>query len=233
MSPLIRRRPCRVQMSEAFLTMVFISASGGLQDAYTYIQRDQVFANAQTGNIVLLSQKLFAGDWLGVLHYLMPLLSFAAGVAVTEFIRFRCQKTIRLHWRQLVLLAEILLLFLVGFIPDLLNPLANAMVSFSCAMQVQAFRKVDGCAFASTMCIGNLRSGVESLCAYGRTRNPQVLREAARYFGVILLFALGAGIGGACVPALGQRTIWLSCGLLLISFCMMFIREESEASLKI
>ena len=43
------------QMSESFLTAVFLSLSGGLQDAYTYLFRGKVFANAQTGNIVLLS----------------------------------------------------------------------------------------------------------------------------------------------------------------------------------
>ena len=61
------------QMSEAFLTAALLSASGGLQDAYTYIARGQVFANAQTGNIVLLSQNLFSGNWGRVLHYLFPL----------------------------------------------------------------------------------------------------------------------------------------------------------------
>ena len=50
------------QMSEAFRTVMFLSASGGLQDAYTYIGRGKVFANAQTGNIVLMSQAAFDGD---------------------------------------------------------------------------------------------------------------------------------------------------------------------------
>ena len=40
-------------MSESFLTAGFLSLSGGLQDAYTYMSRGKVFANAQTGNIVL------------------------------------------------------------------------------------------------------------------------------------------------------------------------------------
>lgn len=48
------------QMSESFLTAAFLSVSGGLQDMYTYISRGHVFANAQTGNIVLLSQHIFA-----------------------------------------------------------------------------------------------------------------------------------------------------------------------------
>ena len=46
------------QMSESFITAAFLSVSGGLQDAYTYIFRGKVFANAQTGNIVLLGQNL-------------------------------------------------------------------------------------------------------------------------------------------------------------------------------
>ena len=52
------------QMSEAFSTMVFLTLSGGLQDAYTYLARGQVFANAQTGNIVLLSVNLFEQNWM-------------------------------------------------------------------------------------------------------------------------------------------------------------------------
>ena len=42
------------QMSDSFRTALFIVLSGGFQDAYTYRCRDAVFANAQTGNIVLM-----------------------------------------------------------------------------------------------------------------------------------------------------------------------------------
>ena len=33
------------QMSEAFITALFLSVSGGLQDVYTYLYRGKVFAN--------------------------------------------------------------------------------------------------------------------------------------------------------------------------------------------
>ena len=216
----------RGQMSEAFSTAAFLSASGGLQDAYTYIARGEVFANAQTGNIVLLSQNLFQGNWTRALRYLVPLLAFAFGVAAAEYIRHRFRDMDRIHWRQPVLLVEIVLLFLVGFLPESLHLLANAVVSFCCAMQVQAFRKVNGYAYASTMCIGNLRSGVESLCAYQRTGDHKLRGKAARYFGVILLFALGAGAGGVCIQLWGLRAIWVSCVLLLAGFCLMLRGEE-------
>ena len=66
-----------------------------------------------------------------------------------------------------MLLAEIALLFAVGFLPGSCDLAANALVSFACAMQVQAFRKVHGYPFASTMCIGNLRSGIEARDTHG------------------------------------------------------------------
>ena len=179
--------------------VALLAAAGGFLDAYTYLLRGGVFANAQTGNIVLLSQNLFTGNWSKVPHYLVPLVFFALFISAAEGMRYRFQQGTRIHWRQLILLEEIVTLFAVGLMPASLNMLANATVSFSCAMQVQAFRKVNGYAFASTMCIGNLRSGMDSLCAYLRTRNRDPLRKAVHYFAIILLFALGAGLGGLAV----------------------------------
>lgn len=219
-------RKRRGQMSEALLTAAFLSMSGGLQDAYTYIARGEVFANAQTGNIVLLSQNLFTGNWAKVPHYLVPLVFFALGIAAAEGMRYRFQQGTRIHWRQLILLEEIVTLFAVGLMPASLNMLANATVSFSCAMQVQAFRKVNGYAFASTMCIGNLRSGMDALVAFGHTHDKNALWKSLHYFAIIFIFALGAGIGTQCVGIFGERTIWLSCALLLVSLCFMFIKED-------
>ena len=60
-------------MSESFLTAAFLSISGGLQDAYTYIYRGEVFANAQTGNIVLLGLNIAEGHIRESLYYLLPI----------------------------------------------------------------------------------------------------------------------------------------------------------------
>lgn len=216
------------QMSEAFCTAMFLSVSGGLQDVYTYLYRGKVFANAQTGNIVLCSVKLVEGDWSAVLHYLVPLCFFALGVFTAELLRQKFQQMQRLHWRQLVVLCEIVMLFVVGFFPQEWNLMANALVSFACAMQVQTFRKVNGYAFASTMCIGNMRSGMDSLCSWVLNRNPAALKKSFYYWGIILLFALGAGLGSLTLDLCGAKAIWLSCLLLAVSFCLMFLKEDVE-----
>lgn len=222
-------KPFRGQMSDSFRAAVFIVLSGGFQDAYTYTCRGEVFANAQTGNIVLLSTALFQREWMTVVKYLIPVLSFLVGTAVAECVHIRLKACEKIHWRQIILLCEIFLLLGVGFLPPALEPLANALVSFVCAMQVQTFHKVRGHAYASTMCIGNLRSGTAALSAYMREKKPRLLHQALCYFAIILLFAIGAGVGGRLSIAYGPKAIWVSSILLLISFLLMFIEEMEEA----
>lgn len=217
------------QMSESLLTASFIILSGGLQDAYTYLCRGKVFANAQTGNIVLCSAYLFDGQWRHSARYLIPVLSFLLGIFAAECIHRHFKYTEKVHWRQMIILAEIVLLFAVGFLPQEANTFANAVVSFVCAMQVQTFRKVRGHAYASTMCIGNMRSGTEALCVYFHTHDREVLCKALTYFGVVGLFAIGAGLGALLSAHMAEQGIWVSCALLAVSFFIMFIREEEKA----
>ena len=113
-----KAKNARVQMSEAFITSVFLALSGGFQDAYTYFTRDEVFSNAQTGNVVLMSQHFMLGEWQRGLHYLIPLLAFAGGVFFADCVQGKFKYANRLHWRQGILLLEILILFGVGFIPQ-------------------------------------------------------------------------------------------------------------------
>lgn len=204
---------------ERLFPVALLTLSGGLQDTYTYLRRGKVFANAQTGNIVLLGQSLFDGNWGRAARYLLPVLAFSLGIAAAEYIRTRPDR--RTGWQQRVLLWEILLLFLVGFIPHSLDQLANALVSFSCAMQVQAFRKMEGSPFASTMCIGNLRSGMEALCTFLRTGDRRERKKARLYFCAILLFALGAELGSLAVELLDLPAIWLSCALLAADLVLL------------
>ena len=210
-----------MQTSESFRLSAMLSFSGGLQDAYTYNVRDNVFANAQTGNVVLMSQNFMIGNWNSGIHYMLPLISFAAGVLITEQIEYRFKYSKKVHWRQLVLFVEILLLGIVGFMPTGINVVANMLVSFACAMQVQAFRKVHGYGYASTMCIGNLRSGTESLSHYIRNKDKASLNKALHFFGIILVFAIGAGVGGVLSNVLYVKTIWVSLFLLTVVAAMM------------
>ena len=74
----------RGQMSESLLLGALLAVAGGFFDAYTYICRGGVFANAQTGNIVLLGLGLAEREWQHAMTYLLPVLAFALGVVAAE-----------------------------------------------------------------------------------------------------------------------------------------------------
>ena len=66
----------RTHASDAWRVAAFLALSGGFQDAYSFLARGHVFANAQTGNIVLFGTKVFALDIAGAIHYLLPVTAF-------------------------------------------------------------------------------------------------------------------------------------------------------------
>lgn len=145
------------QMSDSIRLGAILAVSGGFMDAYSYIQRDEVFANAQTGNILLFGVKLSEGDFAGALQYFFPVLAFVLGISAAELVRMRGQRI--LHWRQISVINEAVILAAVAFIPLTQNILANSLISFACGIQVESFRKIRGNGIATTMCIGNIRSG--------------------------------------------------------------------------
>lgn len=216
------------QMSDSMILAVFLTLAGGFQDAYSYNVRGKVFANAQTGNIVLLGQNLAQGNWMSALHYLLPLGAFIGGVYITEVVRDRYGQNKKIHWRQIVVMTEILLMAAVGFMPENLNVLANVVLSFACAMQVNSFRKFQGISCATTMCIGNMRSATEMLCKYHITGDKKLKKKSIQYYLVILIFAIGAAAGAVMSSCFAEKSIWAAAGLLLAGFLLMFIQEEEN-----
>lgn len=216
------------QTSESIELAVLLALSGGLMDAYSYLGRGHVFANAQTGNLLLLGVNISAGQWDLIVRYAAPVVSFAAGIAAAQLMRHKMSE--RLHWRQGVVLMEVLLLAVVSAIAPEFNLVANSLTSLACGMQVQAFRKLHGRAFATTMCIGNLRSGTHALVDYFEGRSPRQLRSALLYYGIICCFVLGAVAGKWALELWGLAAIRVSCVLLALAFIVMFSdREKTHA----
>lgn len=215
------------QMSESLLVGLLLAFSGGLMDAYTYVLRDHVFANAQTGNIILFAISLFEGSTPAAVRYLLPILSFTLGVLSAQGVRLRFGQA-KFHWRQGMLLFEIAVLLIVAFIPTTYNLPANCMVSLVCGIQMQSFQKIRGNALATTMCVGNLRTATGYLCSAVYLKDRALLKRAGLYYGVIVVFALGAVCGNFLVRAVGQYAIFMSVLLLSTAFALLFIRKTDK-----
>lgn len=220
------------QESESIELAVLLALAGGVMDCYSYLVRDKVFANAQTGNMLLLGVCLSEGDLTMALHYAVPVLCFALGIALAHSIKLLGRER-HLHWRQLALVFEIATLACVAFIPLEHNLWANGLTSFACGIQVQAFRKFHGRALATTMCIGNLRFGTQSIVTYLHSRDDEHLHGGALAYFTIVCFVLGAVLGSCVIPLLGVRAILLAPALLAACFLIMFVDRERAAAGKI
>ncbi len=216
------------QMSESIRLGIVLAIAGGFMDAYSYICRDQVFANAQTGNMLLLGIHLSQREWELAAHYLFPVLAFVIGIALAEVIRYKSNEEGVFHWRQFSVLAEAIVLVGVSFIPQEMNTLANSLTSFACGIQVESFRKIHGNGIATTMCIGNLRSATQNLSDYVRTRKKSSLHKSFLYYGVIVCFVLGAVIGNQFVLLWKERAILICSAILFVAFIMMFVDLEKK-----
>lgn len=215
-------------MSESLSVGLLLACVGGFLESYSFLCRDGVFANCQTGNMVLMAMYFAKGDMIRTVSYFIPILSFIIGVILTELVRAFCNQS-KLHWRQYILLLEVLLLAIPAFIPSgSYNIVATTLIAFSCSMQVESFRKVKGSVFATTMCTGNLRSGTYQFFQYILTKDKNELRRAGHYFAVIAVFMAGAILGAITTAHWGEPAILLACLILLLVFFMMFIHPESD-----
>ena len=209
------------QMSESLILSLLLAISGGFQDAYTFIERGRVFANAQTGNVVLLSASILDRDVDEFFRYFLPLLAFIAGIVIADLVEHHMKNAQIVHWRQMIIMVEIIIMVIVGVLPVEYDKLANCLVSLSCAMQVETFRFFLGNAYASTMIIGNVRSGTHAFSRFLLTRKIPELKKAGQYFIVICVFGLGAGLGATLTPVMREMTIWGSAIILLICYLLM------------
>ena len=65
---------------------VCLSLTGGFLDAYSYLLKGKVFANAQTGNLVLLFVSAAGGEWGRASKYLVPVATFAFGIFLSALV---------------------------------------------------------------------------------------------------------------------------------------------------
>lgn len=204
-----------------------LAFAGGFFDAYTYLIRGGVFANAQTGNIVLMSLAAARGDAKAAAYYLLPICAFFLGVLISEWIKAVFPHKSGLHWMQIILLLEAALVLVIGFVPiSVPHALVNTTVSLICSLQVNTFRRMHGLPYATTMCTGNLRSAAESFCSYLFSRDRHALESALRYFAIIGLFCAGGMAGALLTGLFGIRSVWL-CGAVLLAVLSAIREKES------
>jgi uncharacterized membrane protein YoaK (UPF0700 family) len=217
--------PKHMNTYESLRLGVILAAVGGFLDAYTYIGRGGVFANAETGNIVLFAIGLAQKNYKISLLAIIQIISFALGALLTESIRHKqIEKGVSPeHYGKIILIIEALVLFIVGLIPESAsNTIVTAIIAFVSAMQISAFRILVDSPYSTTICTGNLRTASESIFKAIKNKDEKMRARAIRYFLVIILFGLGAALGGILTAEFGVKSIFVAVGLLIVAYLMFY-----------
>lgn len=215
--------------SESLRLGIILAIIGGFLDAYTFISRGGVFANAETGNMVLLALGITNGNYKNALMAAIQILFFIIGVLVTEGIRDLSMRRYKGYEKaeKLILIIEATVLFIIGFIPESVPDIfVTSTIAFVSSVQISSFRRLVDSPYSTTMCTGNLRTASQSAYLALVKKDTEASTRAIRYSLIILAFLIGAAIGGGLTFFIGVKSVWLCSLLLLVSKIVYTIDEN-------
>jgi uncharacterized membrane protein YoaK (UPF0700 family) len=206
---------------------VLLAVAGGFQDAYAYIDLGGVFANAQTGNVVLFGVEAARDHWAAAVRHIPSLLAFVAGVVVAETLH-RPRVAAALRWpARIALILEIVVLAVVGVLPrDVPGSVLIVMIAFTASVQVTTFRTLIIWPYNTAMVTGNLRTAAQAAYAAVADRDPEAVRKARSFVVIIGSFVVGAFSGGWLTLHVGRHAIWISAGVLTAALGLFVIDEH-------
>jgi uncharacterized membrane protein YoaK (UPF0700 family) len=200
--------------------------AGGFLDGFTYVGHGHVFANAMTGNVVLLGINCLSGSWHIALRHLPAILAFLVGVCVSQAIQLHSKRRDVSAPYTAVLVLEVSLLLLLSLMPaTTADILFTTSIAFAASVQVQTFREVNGHNFNSTFTTGNLRTLSEAAVDWFFGGDRQEDSRVVRDFGVICIaFLVGATAGGYAAQSFGNRALW--CDVILLAVIAIHVRSR-------
>lgn len=207
---------------EQLIFCLLLTAVGGFFDAYTFVNCDGIFANAQTGNLIFVGIDLIEGNFSEVLHYSIPILSFVTGVLVSKFIETKYKELSIFKHIYMLLLTQIAALIIISIKHEYFGvDIRPIVISFICAIQFDGFRKVNNLVFASVFCTGNLRSMSEHLYKYFVLKKKESKIPFLIYLSVITVFLSGVILGAAMSKYLLHKAIIVP--VFIISINLIFV----------
>lgn len=213
--------------NDAVAIGVLLAAVGGFLDAYTFVQHG-VFANAQTGNVVLFGVEAASRHWHEAVLRLLPIAAFMVGVVATETLaRPRVRRQVRRPLR-VALGAEIVILAGVACLPDdAPAAFVTIPVAFAASIQWSTFRMLVDAPYSTLLVTGNIRTATASAFHWIVDRDLSAGRHARNFGAVVVAFAAGALIGAICTDNLGSPAVAVTSGLLLVAL-VAFMYETRQ-----
>jgi uncharacterized membrane protein YoaK (UPF0700 family) len=213
-----------------------LSAGGGFLDSFAWVAHGHVFANAQTGNVILFGVFAAQDDWRQALRHVPPMLAFFPGIFMAQWLRRRSFAGGPLRATAVSLGIEMAILTVVGLqssaFPDMVVVFA---IAFAAAMQNSGFKRAGKWSYTSVVTTGNLRSLGEAFYAVMFSpRKPEASDQARAMATICASFVCGAIAGGTLTVSFGKFAIVFPIFLLFLALLSCFweahVRGETGLS---
>ena len=218
MDPNIERTSTAATIGACLLT-----AAGGAMDAWVYLAHGHLFANAQTGNVVLFAIHAATGGLSKAAHFLPSIAAFVAGLLLSRLSGAWLKRT-GLNSRNVRLSAEcavlLILAIAVGHLP---NSVVTAWVGFTAAVQITSLSHIGSADFNTGMTTGNLRGAVSAAVAAWLDPSSKADRDKAVILAwICLAFLAGALLGGVVTQQFGDATVFVIAALVACTVAVMW-----------
>ena len=220
------------QQLKICLALAFI---GGFMEAYTYLLKGSVFANAQTGNMVLMVLEfIYFKDPVKGAFYLIPISFYVLGILLTVSLPARfCG---RVSWYTLFIIIEFAAFAVIGALPQCVpDAVTTVAVSFLSAMQYNTFKSFRGVAMSTVFCTNNLRQLTIAAAESRHEDRYALIKRGVLYLMGIIFFLFGAFGGALIIKELaglgmpGERSIWICCLMLVpMGLYMHFYKGRTD-----
>ncbi len=228
-SKVIQFRTSKISIS--LVVGVLLALSGGFMDAYSYVGRGGVFANAQTGNMVLLGIHLSQGHYAQSVIYAVPIAMFILGIALAEIFRV-FERNLSWQHEHVSLLVEIIAFSIVSTLQGDSDLLANVLISFVCGIQFESFRRIHGKAMTTTVCMGNIRTATQLFVEAIETKNINKLKSGSLYLFITICFVAGAVLGYFAFVQWSYKSIFVCVVFVGIALSLMILQKKEFLHLR-
>lgn len=204
-----------------------VSVIGGFLGGYTVFNHCDIFANAQTGNLIKLVIGLFSLEFQSVAYMSAYFAIYVLGNVFYAVAR----KKLKISMKIVSFIFSAIGIVLVGILNFTGNSYLSVMpIFFIAPVQWNAFKTAGKNSSSTIFSSNNVRQASILLTNYIMNRDKKDLKNARFYWATLMFFHIG--VAASCMLSLifGVHSIWFC--LIFVGIAIAFYYRYQEAKIK-
>lgn len=203
---------------------------GGFLGAYALLNRQDVFGNAQTSNMIWIILCILGKDVQGVVLRIGGLLLYMAGVVTATL----WPKYFRFHLHYLALLVDAVAMVVLALLPKNMDLILSLYpVFFAAALQWCAFPGVYGYNCSTIFSTNNLRQCTAAFAEYLSGGDKKFFHKAKFYASVLLSYHFGVAISFVVYHFVGITGSLIGLGFVAVSTAFVVKEQRMEREVEL